>query len=211
MPKRGREKDEYPEFIRERIVMPVITTVSATCVTGAVVLQDWVLPVELDLNQPTFIELNKFVVWIESPFSTNDASGSGIGGELALQRQVDVFIMNERRTAVPSGDDNAIMMHCRLTMHQEWAVTASSSANCGVINHAKSNIREERNYEDAKTGQGLLIAQPRIFLLAVETMAEGTEDLGVHTATRVNFKMEFRLTDKVSSKEFFTEMIAKFS
>jgi len=33
----------------------------------------------------------------------------------------------------------------------------------------------------------------------------------VHTATRVNFKMEFRLTDKVSSKEFFTEMIAKFS
>lgn len=212
MVKRGREKDEYPEFIRETVTMPVVTTTANTCSASSLVLQDWVLPVELDLNQPTFIELNKLVVWLDTVTShVQIASASAVGGELALSRVVKVFILNERRTAIPLGDDNAIIMQAELTLVQSWASTTSSAANCAVLDKSKTERRAVRKYEDKKTGMGLLVAQPRIFLMCAEIMTEGALDLGVHTASQVNFKMEFRLTDQVSSKEFFTEMIAKFS
>lgn len=209
--KRARPTDEYPEFIRTSMTMPVIALTVNKCTGGAVTLQDWVLPVELDLNQPTFIELNKLVIWLDAPLTIDFASVSATANETATQRVIDIFILNERRTAAPVGDDNAIVMHAVLTLHLDWVGTTTTAQNCGIVNWSKSHLRAMRDYEDNKTGQGLLIAQPRLFLLAEEVMTEGATDTGTPAASLVNFKMEFRLTDRVSPKEFFTEMIAKFS
>jgi len=205
-----RAKDEYPEFIRDRMILPLLDPATDSCAQGAVILQDWVLPVELDLNQPTFIELNKLVANIKPTQCLSSGSNTATLNELTLQRHVKFYVLNERRTIEPLLDDNAIVAVFNLVETHRWNATTAAAQNASHLDVAGSQLREERTYEDNLTGQGLLIAQPRLFLMAIESNSQGGDI--VHTGqTEIGIKMEFRLTDRVSSKEFFTEMIAKFS
>ncbi len=206
-----RAKDEYPEFIRERILMPLLSIPQGdTCVVGVPQLQDWALPVELDLHQPTFIELNKLVGNMKPVRCQVSESSTATLNEVALQRVVTLYVLNERRTVEPLLDDNAIVSVMHLSQTHRWITTTAPAQNASYLDHGGSQLREERNYEDNLTGQGLLIAQPRLFLMAIESNSQGG-DINHTEQTEIGIKMEFRLTDRVSSKEFFTEMIAKFS
>jgi len=211
MTKRGRAKDEYPEWIRERMLLPLLPLAGDSCATSAVLLADWVLPVELDLNQPTFIELNKLVANIKPTQCQHDSSNTtATAEEVALQRHVKFFVLNERRTIEPLLDDNAIVATFNLVETHRFLNTSAGTQNASYLDMASSQLRESRDYEDNRTGQGLLIAQPRLFLMAIESNSQ-TADVAHSNQTEIGIKMEFRLTDRVSSKEFFTEMIAKFS
>ncbi len=213
MPKRGREKDEYPEWIREQATLTLLNPAANASVVSNVQLQDWVLPVELDLTNPTFIELNSLTAWIDAEDSQGPITGTFDAYEMALDRLVHVYVMNERRTAEPSLADNAVIAHFvlnhRLTYTRNTISASAANGTCLDLSH--SELRGHREYEDSRTGQGLLITQPRIFLLFLERNSQGETDFAHTDQTHVGLKMTFRLTDRVSSKEFFTEMIAKFS
>ncbi len=194
------------------MVMPVVGIAADACASNALQLADWILPVELDLNQPTFIELNKLVVWVDNILDCSVETSTTVGaGDLAKAHFFDIFVLNERRTALPADDDNAIMAKFKLSHTMIFAKTTSAATTIAYKDVSKSKDRDERLYEDRKTGQGLLIAQPRIYLMVREEIAQGDHDLAHVDTPIISFKMEFRLTDRVSRQEFFTEMIGKFS
>ncbi len=212
MPKRSREKDEYPEWIRTEMELTLLDPAIIATATSNVQLQDWILPVEINLTHPMFIELNSLTTWIDANDTVAAASVTAVAGALALDRQVHVYVLNERRTAEPTLSDNAIIARFVLNHRLTWVGTGSPGTNVASLDVNKSTLRDHREYEDQKTGLGLLITQPRIFLLVVEVDTQSGAVDFVHTdQTHVGFKMTFRLTERVSAKEFLTQMIASVS
>lgn len=212
MVKRSREKDEYPEWIRTQMDLALLDVGTVDFKKSNVQLQDWVLPVEINLTHPMFIELNSLTCWItanDNPIA--QASQTQVVGNLGLDRTVHIYILNERRTAEPTLSDNAIIARFVLNHRTTFAVTSTGSNNIMVLDNSKSQLRDHREYEDEKTGYGLLITQPRIFLLAVETDTQGILEVAHADKTQIGFKMTFRLTERVSAKEFLTQMIASVS
>lgn len=203
--------DEYPEWIREQMALTLLNIAADTSTTSTAQLQDWVLPVELDLHSPTFIELNSLTIWLDAPDTIRSATATAAAGELCLDRMVHVYIMNERRTVEPTLSDNAVIMRAVLNHRQSWIGASAAAANQAQFDLSKSRLRAHRNFEDERTGMGLLITQPRIFILVVEVDTQGNVDFDHTGVTNVGFKMTFRLTDDVDGEEFWTEMIAKFS
>lgn len=211
MVKRSREKDEYPEWIRTQMDLTLLDVAADNFIVSSVQLQDWVLPVEINLTHPMFIELNSLTVWIDAKETDPPTSATAVAGELAMDRMVHIYILNERRTAEPTLSDNAIIARFVLNHRMSFSKTTAAATNLAAFDLSKSMLRDHREYEDEKTGYGLLITQPRIFLLVVETDTQGDLDL-VHTdKTQIGFKMTFRLTDRVSAREFMTQMIASVS
>lgn len=211
MPKRSRDKDEYPEWIRTKMNLTVLDVGVTNSTTSTVQLQDWVLPVEINLTHPMFIELNSLTCWIDAADTEAQASTTATAGQLALDRMVHVYVLNERRTAEPTLSDNAIIARFVLNHRMSFGLTTSGANNIIHFDNSKSKLRDHREYEDEKTGFGLLISQPRIFLLVVEVDTQAAQELGHTDATQVGLKMTFRLTERVSAKEFLTNMIASVS
>lgn len=211
MVKRGRAKDEYPEWIREQMTLTLLDPSADAVAVSAVQIADWTLPVELDLVHPTFIELNSLTCWIDAAKTLVAGTATAVAGELSLDRSVRIYILNERRTAEPTLSDNAIIAKFVLNLRMSWVATTAAATNTAFFDVFKSKLRDHREYEDARTGMGLLITQPRLYLLVVEQDMQGSDNHEHQDQTTVGFKMTFRLTDRVTSREFWTEQIAKFS
>ena len=213
MGKRGRSshsvKDKYPEYIRTQITPVTPVAALNTTVSGAITAFTWEIPVELNLDHPVYIELEKLVAYVEHTVVTQAASVTVNGGDLQSQDIWDVVLLTEPRTTFPAEDDNAILAHWDLMETKVWANTSAASTNVGY-NLSTGTLREERDYQDMTTGNGLLLTQPRLFLLAQRSTTIG-DIIVVNGARPFNLKMQFRLVTDVTAREFMTEIVAAFN
>ncbi len=200
-------KDKYPEFIRTQIIPATPGGAANTATVGTLTAFTWEIPVELNLDHPVYIELEKLVVYVETVTGAA-LSTTADANDMQSQEIFHVVLMKEPRTALPAEDDNAMIGHWDFRDTKLWASTSAAANNIGYS--VDPELRSERDYQDFKTGNGLLLTQPRLFILAQRTQTSG--DVAITPIERpVNFKMQFRLVTDVTAREFMTEIVAQFN
>lgn len=209
MSRKRKVMDEYPEQIRQEFQMLALTPGACNDASGTLTIFEWVMPVDINLTNPTFVELNSIRAEVDDSLRFVDSTAIvAASNSLAFYSVADIWVSKERRTQAPNLNDNSIIAHFVLVKHLKWGCdTASSAQNVAVLDHGASNLTAERNYEDEKTGQGFLIAQPRLFVLIQDRAASGPGPI-IPAAQSFGLTMTYRLTTRVSAREFMTEVIA---
>lgn len=167
------------------------------------------MPVSINLDNPTFVELNSIEAEVDSGqrFEEQSAVTTVDTTTTAMNTLADIWVSKERRTAVPSLNDNSIIAHFVLTKTLKWICISAGTANVAYLSTGDSTLRDKREYEDERTGQGFLIAQPRLFVL-IRDMINMGPDLFQLAAQSYGLTMKYRLTTRVTAREFMTEVIA---
>ncbi len=206
MPKRSRgEVDEFPQQLQDGFNCPTVNGAIGVTTSGAITEVEWDMPVELDLNHPIFVECSKIHCTQDLSLSP-PAIATGVIGSPAFSVFREVKVMKEPRGGTwPTDNDRATLATFR--MQSNWIAT--SAITCGL---SFMETDKWMMYEDARTGLGELIAQPRLFVMTRTTvMAAGLVDPGSISGKELYLSLHYRLTDKVKGKEYLTELIAKFT
>ncbi len=207
MPKRSRgEQDEFPQQLQDAFTCATLDGGVGVIGHSVITQTEWDMPVELDLNHPIFIECSK-IHCTQAPTLSVPILTVGIAGSPCCIVFREIKIMKEARgtTTWPSDGDRATLA----TFRMQTAFTALAAALCGPT-YMQTDAWEL--YEDARTGLGELIAQPRLFVLTRTTvLPSGAVNMGPVSAKDIHLSMHYRLTDKVKGKEYLTELIAKFT
>lgn len=196
--------DMFPQQIQDAFncatVNPIISVSTSSVITQTI----WDLPVTLDLDHPTFIECSKVHCTQEPPLLVNLIAGGVIGAPSQFVVR-EIKIMKEARgTATwPTDDDRATLATFRL----QSSFIATSATQQGVT---YSDMSQWEYFEDARTGLGALIAQPRLFVLTRTTVnAAAPVDPAAVASKDLFLSMHYRMTKNVSGKEWLTELIAQ--
>lgn len=215
MGKRGRAghtpvKDKYPERIRNVITPAVPGTLTANQSSrGTFTALTWTLPVEINLDHPVYIELEKLQVF-QSPLTfAVDGVSTATAGSTVLTRWWDIWFMKEQRTVAPSNDDNAIIDHFMLEQEYTWGDTSAGGASM-IMPKAGMPQSVIHDYQDQTTGNGLLLTQPRIYVYGRDTITVGTEAV-LASSHNIGLMMQFRLVTDVTAREFLTEVVGAYS
>lgn len=206
MSKRRREADEFPQQLQDAFtcasVNPLISVTTSSVITQTL----WTLPVELDLNHPIFIECSKIHCTQETPFSVNGVA-TAIAGAPSQVVIREIKVMKEARGTTTWPDDND--RSTLITFRMQSSYMGLAAARQGLT---YTEMDKWAYFEDARTGYGELIAQPRLFVLTRTTVAaaDGVDPLTV-LAKNLFLSMHYRLTTRVQGKEYLTELIAKFT
>ncbi len=208
MSKRRREVDEFPQQLQDGFACATVDPGADTVTSSAITQTNWTMPIELDLNHPIFMECSKIHCTQDVPLNASiDVGASGVPGSPSILLYREVKIMKEPRgtTTWPLDSDRATLTTFRL----KTLFTATTTTTTMV-----SYIEDDKwaYFEDAKTGYGELIAQPRLFVLTRTTAvtASGQDPVAV-LAKNIFLSMHYRLTTRIHGKEYLTELIAKFT
>ncbi len=204
--RRLREADEFPQQLQDSFSCATVTGGAGTRASSAITQTEWRMPVELDLNHPIFMECSKIHCTQDTPLAVITI-GTGIAGSPAFLLVRELKIMKEARgtTTWPNDSDRATLA----TFRMQSSATALSAI---LMGWNFSEMSQWEHFEDARTGYGELIAQPRLFVLTRTTIvSSGAVNPEAIIAKDLSLSMHYRLTDRVGGKEYLTELIAKFT
>ncbi len=208
--RRGRVLDKFPQQIHNDIIpgAPAVTADQPN--VGVFTEVEWSVPVTLSLRGSTLLEAGTIAADFVSDFAEhNYAQAATLMTTIAGQAWIRVWVMNERRTAIPSQEDNAVLAY--FTFH--WLeMTGSNAVSATTFTYQDHDapLHQERNLEDAKTGQGALVAQPTLYVYAQYQNQIGQTDV-VQVAAHVRLSLHYRNVETPSGEEFVTELMAKFT
>lgn len=204
MSKRKREMDMFPQQIQDAFNCATVQPLVSATTSGVITQTIWDLPVTLDLDHPTFIECSKVHATQQPPLTVN-AIAAGVIGAPSQMVIREIKIMKEARGTVtwPGDDDRATLATFRL----QSSFIATSGTTQGVT---YTDMSQWEYFEDARTGLGALIAQPRLFVLTRTTVAAASPvDPAAVGSKDVFLSMHYRMTKNVPGKEWLTELIAQ--
>lgn len=204
---RRRVKDQYPQRKNDTLILATLTPADNEVVYATFAAINWELPTNIDLTDPVFIECEK--IWIELEIDREPA-GDGVPGTanfMAYERSVEFWVTKEPRTQPPAFSDNSIIMHDTLHELRFWSNTIATSTKYLA---PSSKLKIEIDLQDETTGNGILLAQPRIFLLLRQTVTFGIQSPAL-PISHLNHSMQYRLIDDVTKEEFFTEAIGNWA
>ncbi len=208
MTKRRREVDEFPQQLQDSFSCALVDGVANGVTSGNITQTEWRMPIELDLNHPIFMECSKIHCTQDVPLGGSiTIAATGIPGSPSFTLYREVKIMKEPRGTItwPLDSDRATLATFR--MKSGWAATTATSAAMTYVEDDKWAY-----FEDARTGYGELIAQPRLFVLTRTTIAAAiTQDPAQVANKNIFLSMHYRLTTRIHGKEYLTELIAKFT
>ncbi len=200
-----REQDEFPQQLQDGFICSAVTGDGGVD-QSAIVQTEWTMPVELDLNHPIFMECSKLFCTQDVP-NVNVVGTNTIAGAPAYVLIREVKIMKEARgtTTWPLDSDRATLHTFRLQTVYYGLTTSTVGINF-------SEMEQSAQFEDAKTGYGELIAQPRLYVLSRTTVNQaGAATAGAIGSKELFLSMHYRLTDRIHGTEYLTELIAKFT
>lgn len=212
---RGRVLDKFPQTIYDDITPAVPATAADETITGAFTEDEWDVPVTLSLQHSTLLEAGRFtadLIYDNASHSHTQLAGTSAttGVQTILQfNSIRVWIMNERRTGVPSSGDVAVLAYFDFKVHM-MCMSVSPLASTFFVPSDTTEWHKELEMQDEKTGQGALIAQPRLYVYSSYT---NTNDLANSTEVgwKVRLGMQYRNVPTPSGREFITELMAKFT
>jgi len=208
MTKRRREVDEFPQQLQDAFSCALVDGSANGVVSGNITQTEWRMPIELDLNHPIFMECSKIHCTQDIPLGGNIAiAATGIVGAPSFTLYREIKIMKEARgtTTWPLDSDRATLATFR--MKSGWSATTATATAMTYVEDDKWAY-----FEDARTGYGELIAQPRLFVLTRSTIAAAiTQDPAQVANKNLFLSMHYRLTTRIHGKEYLTELIAKFT
>ncbi len=202
--KRGREQDEFPQQLQDAFPCATVNPIISVTTSSVITETEWRMPVELDLNHPIFIEASKLHCTQDIPLSNNGIA-TGVAGAPSQVVIRELKIMKEPRgTAVwPTDADRSTLATFRL----QSTFVATGTATQGLT---YTEMEKWVYLEDARTGLGELISQPRLYVLTrTSVSAAGLVDPGVVLAKDLYMSLHYRMTTRVSGREYLTELIAR--
>ena len=212
---RGKVLDKFPQQVHVGVIPAVPTTAVDVCATGTFTETDWDVPVTLSLQHSTLLEAGRFSADLINDHSahplTQLAGTSDVTNVLNIAQVnfIRVWVMNERRTAIPSLADSAVLARFDFIVHMV-PMSQFALATTFVVPDAQTEFNKLIDLQDEKTGQGLLVAQPKLFVYSSYTNCQDIANL-TETAWQVRLSMHYRNVPTPSGKEFITELMAKFT
>ncbi len=212
MPRRGgRVLDKFPQQIHNGITPGEAVSVADSSISGAFTEVEWSVPVTLSLRGSTLLEAGKISADIvydraihtyTQVAAPNNTSTAGMG-------TTRCWVMNERRTGVPTVEDNAVLAYFEW---QYFYIPASITAAAVTSTYPKFEASRHKSIEleDLKTGQGALVAQPTLYVYAISNVTADSVAIE-ETAWVVRLTLHYRNVETPSGEEFVTELMAKFT
>jgi len=212
---RGKVLDKFPQTIYDDILPTAPATAADSTVTGTFTEDEWDVPVTLSLQHSTLLEAGRFTADliydnVSHPFTQlSGADATNPILDVVQLNSIRVWIMNERRTGVPANGDVAVLAYFDFKIHLIPMAT-STLATTFFIPKDTTVWQKQIDMQDEKTGQGALVAQPRLYVYSSYTNTQDIANL-TEIAWRVRLSMQYRNVPTPSGKEFITELMAKFT
>ncbi len=186
-------------------------SVADSSVAGGFTEVEWSVPVTLSLRGSTLLEAGKIsadlvydraIHTYTQVAAPNNTSTAGMG-------TMRCWVMNEKRTAAPTNQDNAVLAYFEW---QYFYIPASITA--AAITSTYPTMEASRHklieLEDLKTGQGALVAQPTLYIYAQSNVTADSVAIE-ETAWTIRLTLHYRNVETPSGEEFVTELMAKFT
>ncbi len=207
----GRVLDKFPQQVHNGIIPAEAVSVADTSVAGDFTEVQWSVPVTLSLRGSTLLEAGKIsadlvydraIHTYTQAAAPNNTTTAGMG-------TMRCWVMNERRTAAPSLEDNAVLAYFEW---QYFYFPASTTAAAVTSTYPKleSDRHKVIDLEDLKTGQGALVAQPTLYIYAQGNVTADSV-LIEEAAWTIRLTLHYRNVETPSGEEFVTELMAKFT
>jgi len=208
---RGRVLDKFPQQVHNGITPAEAVAVADSSIAGAFTEVEWSVPVTLSLRGSTLLEANKITADLVfdralhayAQHATAITTVAGMG-------TMRCWVMNEKRTAAPTLEDNAVMAYFEWQYYYRPMQIIASAGTFTVPELHGSGPHKEIELEDAKTGQGALVAQPTIYIYAQGNVSSGVTVIE-ETAWTIRLSLHYRNVETPSGEEFVTELMAKFT
>ncbi len=207
----GRILDKFPQQVHN-VIRPGVAAESANSRQfGLFTEVEWSVPVTLSLRGSTLLEAGTISADLvyDDAVHTYTQPAAPDQTTIAGMDVVRVWVMNERRTAVPTEEDNAVLAYFEYQVLLMSMGTAATTAT-HTIPKVSGGPHKVIELEDLKTGQGALVAQPTIYIYSqILNISDAVATNSIAWAVRVT--LHYRNVETPSGEEFVTELMAKFT
>lgn len=208
--RRGRVLDKFPQQIHNEITPSQPAGTANQPNVGPFTEVEWSVPVTLSLRGSTLLEAGQIECDLVSDFAEHAFQQAATDPMvIAGQAWIRIWVMNERRTAIPSENDNAVLAYFTFHYLIRPGGTLASDISFTYPDHTQP-MHQKRNLEDMKTGQGALVAQPTLYIYG-----DYRNQLGQTVVVREDWQcrltLHYRNVETPSGEEFITELMAKFT
>lgn len=206
----GRVLDKFPQQIHNEIIPGIPGVTADQPNLGTFTEVEWSVPVTLSLRGSTLLEAGQIECDLVSDYAEKGYNQEAtLMTTIAGQAWIRIWVMNERRTGIPTEQDNAVLAYFQF----HWLMVSGSqvaSAGTFTYNQHDAPLHQSRQLEDGKTGQGALVAQPTLYVYADFRNQIGQATV-VETAYQCRLSLHYRNVETPSGEEFVTELMAKFT
>lgn len=209
--RRGRVLDKFPQQVHNSITpaKPAGTADQPNAIT-ALTEVEWSVPVTLSLRGSTLLEAGQIEADLVNDFGEQVYTQAAADPTtVAGQAWIRVWVMNEKRTSIPTENDNAVLAY--FTFHYLILAGATGINDvCFTYPLHDTKMHQNRMLEDQKTGQGALVAQPTLYVYSDYRNQIGNATV-VPVDWIVRLSLHYRNVETPSGEEFVTELMAKFT
>lgn len=208
---RGRVLDKFPQQIHNEIIPAEPVAVLNQSIVGTFTEVEWSVPVTLSLRGSTLLEAGTISADLVPDRVVHAYTQPAAGDETAIGgvSTVRVWVMNEKRTAIPTNQDNAVLAYFEWTVF-EMPMSRTATADTFTVPKIHGGQHRSIELEDMKTGQGALVAQPTLYIYGSYNTQSDVVVIE-ENAYKVRLTLHYRNVETPSGEEFVTELMAKFT